>query len=327
MSKIIGVTVGTPTGPETMRKKMNAVTSINGVTPNEDGNVELNGYAKLSDLDNVAYMATDDNTNIEVAPGTGGGSGGSCTCEGLSGEAWTFLGEATVGNSVEFFPVSIVDGVVTIDPNSSNYGTLDDSRYANNRAVVVRKNIAYRSISADDVTNCFLKPIDYSAGTFQLLNGDAGNITKTFSVDDYKIVMKTIRVCSVSGVTHYNKYRFRCVTPYMCAHGVRTKFGCNMPAFQWPADSSAGTGGVIYEVETFPYMSGSEYVYVKRTFCYSGNYGTNTGTVSKLTDSPVINIILRPVSDVTVPSDGIVTFTCDHGIFAPGMTFQIWGCN
>ena len=45
MRKIIGVTVGTPTSPEAMAAKIKPVTSVNGATPDENGNVELLGYA------------------------------------------------------------------------------------------------------------------------------------------------------------------------------------------------------------------------------------------------------------------------------------------
>lgn len=41
MSKIIGVTVGTPTSPAAMEEKMKPVKSVNGKFPDESGNVEL----------------------------------------------------------------------------------------------------------------------------------------------------------------------------------------------------------------------------------------------------------------------------------------------
>lgn len=40
--KIIGVTVGTPISPDRMRGKINAVTSVNGIAPDENGNVKIN---------------------------------------------------------------------------------------------------------------------------------------------------------------------------------------------------------------------------------------------------------------------------------------------
>lgn len=39
--KIVGVTVGTPLSPQTIREKLNPITSVNGMEPDENGNVEL----------------------------------------------------------------------------------------------------------------------------------------------------------------------------------------------------------------------------------------------------------------------------------------------
>lgn len=60
MSKILGVTVGTPLSPHTIKEKLKPVTSVNGVKPGADGNVEitipsggdvdLSGYAKMDDI-------------------------------------------------------------------------------------------------------------------------------------------------------------------------------------------------------------------------------------------------------------------------------------
>jgi hypothetical protein len=44
MSKIIGVTVGTPTSPKAMADKLKPVTSVNGVKPDDNGNVKLPSY-------------------------------------------------------------------------------------------------------------------------------------------------------------------------------------------------------------------------------------------------------------------------------------------
>ena len=39
--KIVGVTVGTPLGISAIKEKLNPVTSVNGVEPDENGNVEI----------------------------------------------------------------------------------------------------------------------------------------------------------------------------------------------------------------------------------------------------------------------------------------------
>lgn len=43
MSKIIGVTVGTPISPQSIKEKINPVTSVNGIKADENGNVDIPG--------------------------------------------------------------------------------------------------------------------------------------------------------------------------------------------------------------------------------------------------------------------------------------------
>ena len=43
MSKIIGVTVGTPTSPAKIADEIKPVKTVNGVEPDEKGNVEVEG--------------------------------------------------------------------------------------------------------------------------------------------------------------------------------------------------------------------------------------------------------------------------------------------
>lgn len=41
MRKIVGVTVGTPLSADTIKKKLNPVLSVNGVRPDESGNIDV----------------------------------------------------------------------------------------------------------------------------------------------------------------------------------------------------------------------------------------------------------------------------------------------
>ena len=41
MNKIIGIPVGTPLNPDALKRKLNPVTSVNNVLPDENGNVEV----------------------------------------------------------------------------------------------------------------------------------------------------------------------------------------------------------------------------------------------------------------------------------------------
>lgn len=50
MSKIIGVTVGTPLSASTIREKIKPVMSVNGVVADENGNVEVNSVTSWNDL-------------------------------------------------------------------------------------------------------------------------------------------------------------------------------------------------------------------------------------------------------------------------------------
>ena len=44
MSKIIGITVGTPLSPKRIKEELKPVTSVNGNLPDESGNVALPSY-------------------------------------------------------------------------------------------------------------------------------------------------------------------------------------------------------------------------------------------------------------------------------------------
>lgn len=80
MSKIIGVTVGTPTSPKKIEEELKPVKTVNGVAPDENGNVEVGGASGvyvLSDgesLDNVpesAVLVVDPGATLLDAEGVG----------------------------------------------------------------------------------------------------------------------------------------------------------------------------------------------------------------------------------------------------------------
>ena len=63
MSKIIGVTVGTPMSPRAIKDKLNLITSINGIQADENGNVEIeansSGGAEIRYYTNLANAIAD----------------------------------------------------------------------------------------------------------------------------------------------------------------------------------------------------------------------------------------------------------------------------
>lgn len=61
MSKIIGITVGTPTSPARMELALNPVKTVNGIAPDENGNVEVsNGVDFTTD----ATLTLDPETKV-----------------------------------------------------------------------------------------------------------------------------------------------------------------------------------------------------------------------------------------------------------------------
>ena len=69
--KIVGVTVGTPISPESMRNKMQAVKSVNGMAPDESGNVEVEVSGSMD------YEYNEETGNLTLVSLTGAGGGGT----------------------------------------------------------------------------------------------------------------------------------------------------------------------------------------------------------------------------------------------------------
>jgi hypothetical protein len=59
MSKIIGITVGTPLSPSTIKDKLKPVLSVNGTKADENGNVEIaaGGASEVPDEDMLQLLA------------------------------------------------------------------------------------------------------------------------------------------------------------------------------------------------------------------------------------------------------------------------------
>ena len=58
MSKIIGVTVGTPLSADKLKEKIKPVTSVNGVKADASGNVEVKVTTSGGDMQKSAYDAS-----------------------------------------------------------------------------------------------------------------------------------------------------------------------------------------------------------------------------------------------------------------------------
>lgn len=66
MSKIIGITVGTPLSPRSIKDKLHPVTSVNGVSADEHGNVEVDIPEIPDAVLTVNGQAPDENGNIQI---------------------------------------------------------------------------------------------------------------------------------------------------------------------------------------------------------------------------------------------------------------------
>lgn len=87
--KIVGVTVGTPISPDSMRSKMKAVKSVNGISPDKNGNVAVEVGAGLD----FEYDA--EKEALVVVGSTGGGGGGA---DGVGIADITFKETTNAGN-------------------------------------------------------------------------------------------------------------------------------------------------------------------------------------------------------------------------------------
>ena len=82
MSKIIGVTVGTPMSVSTIKEKLKPVTSVNGVAADEHGNVEVQvstGLPEVTAADNGKVLTVGENGLPMWAEASGGVNVTTCT--------------------------------------------------------------------------------------------------------------------------------------------------------------------------------------------------------------------------------------------------------
>ena len=99
--KIVGVTVGTPIRPESMRSKMQAVKSVNGVAPDDDGNVDV---IVGSGVD-VVYDEDTCSVKLVSTPGTETGGAGGVGGVGIASIAFK---EKTEDGNV--YTITLTDG-------------------------------------------------------------------------------------------------------------------------------------------------------------------------------------------------------------------------
>lgn len=79
MSKIVGVTVGTPLSPQTLKEKLKPIISVNGIGPDESGNVNVEipdfDENKLTEAINTALEQAKTSGEFDGKDGTDGKDG------------------------------------------------------------------------------------------------------------------------------------------------------------------------------------------------------------------------------------------------------------
>lgn len=73
MSRIIGVTVGTPTSPTKIENEIKPVKTINSIAPDDNGNVELKELPGITETDNGKVLMVVRGTWQAAALATYGG--------------------------------------------------------------------------------------------------------------------------------------------------------------------------------------------------------------------------------------------------------------
>ena len=168
---IIGVTVGTPISPKAIERKIKPVKSVNGVTPDENGNVAVD----TMDEQSVQYLAENAVRAIDPVLSVNGvepDENGNVNIEGGTGEDG-FSPVAKVTQTGTGAVISITDKSGTTTATLANGKDGTDG--------VGIKSVAQTTTSnADDGNNVITVTLtNGTKSTFKVQNGSKGNAGKT----------------------------------------------------------------------------------------------------------------------------------------------------
>lgn len=125
MSKIIGVTVGTTLSPSSIKEKLKPVTSVNGVTPDENGNVKVHGSFSEADKKEIVDAV------IDALPVYDGDYAVTPTATGQT----LNTKKKIMSDDVHIQPIPFFEVSNTSGGNTVYIGTLDDI-YPSKKAVL-----------------------------------------------------------------------------------------------------------------------------------------------------------------------------------------------
>lgn len=213
-------------------------------------------------------------------------------------------------------PVSISNGIVTFNGTTDPWYSQALPETGSIDIFVCNKSLTTNN--PQGTLKHKLTAIDYSAGTFQLLDSSGTEVTTSYDTATYWIMIPDRTSQSISfrvpsdtlGRTN-KRLKLRYFTPYTyCATGKK-HFSCNDARFEFTERSTVKHSGgyeMTIEVEYSENSTYLTYNYYRRIKLING-----TGTLKEYSN------IVRSTSNPET-----ITFTADDDIFVPGAKLQLW---
>lgn len=229
---------------------------------------------------------------------------------------WRLIDTKNVGGWYRS-PKSITNGVVTFDGVGAPWYTQALPESGPIDIFVCNKSVT-TNISQGTIKHK-LSAIDYSAGTFQLLDTSGTAVTTSYDTSYWIMIPDrtsqsiSFRVPADSLGRTNKRLKFRYFTPYTFCSSGKKHFSCNDVRFEFMERSTVKHSGgyeIIIEVE-YSESSSFVYNYYRRIKLING-----TGTLKEYA-----NIVQSYSNPETI------TFTADDDIFVPGSKLQLWVSN
>ncbi len=216
-------------------------------------------------------------------------------------------------------PVSISNGIVTFSGMTDPWYSQALPETGSIDIFVCNKSLTTNNVQG--TLKHKLTAIDYSAGTFQLLDSSGTEVTTSYDTATYWIMIPDRTSQSISfrvpedTLGRVNKrLKLRYFAPYTyCATGKK-HFSCNDKRFEFTERSTVKHSGgyeITIEVEYSENPTYLPYNYYRNIKLING-----TGTIKEYS-----NIVQSTSNPETI------TFTADDDIFVPGAKLQLWVSN
>lgn len=216
-------------------------------------------------------------------------------------------------------PVSISNGIVTFNGTTDPWYSQALPETGSIDIFVCNKSLTTNN--SQGTLKHKLTAIDYSAGTFQLLDSSGTEVTTSYDTATYWIMIPDRTSQSISfrvpadnlGRTN-KRLKLRYFTPYTYCTTGKKHFRCNDARFEFTERSTVKHSGgyeMTIEVEYSENHTYLTYNYYRHIKLING-----TGTLKEYSN------IVRSTSNPET-----ITFTADDDIFVPGAKLQLWVSN